>query len=66
MKMITKIILKNIIENSIICEYDIKKEKLNKFIQIINCLDKRKKKLIEERVFKQGITDLKMEINEKK
>ena len=49
MKMIIKIILKNIIENFIICEYDIKKEILNKFIQIINCLNKRKKKIIEER-----------------
>ena len=54
----------NLKENYIICEYDIKKEELNKPIQILNCLDEDFKKILEERFKKIGIDDYKLEIND--
>ncbi len=43
--------------NYSLCEYDIKKEKLNKRIQILNCLDEKRKKILEEGYKKAGIKD---------
>ncbi len=50
--------------NYIICEYDIKKEELNKPIQILNCLNEEGKKILEERYKEAGIKDYKLEIND--
>jgi hypothetical protein len=48
----------------IICEYDIKKEELNKPIQILNCLNEDLKNRKEERYKEAGINDYKLEIND--
>ena len=50
--------------NYIICEYDIKKEKLNKPIQILNYLDEDYKKKLEEKYKEIGIKDYKLETND--
>ena len=51
-------------ENYIICEYDIKKEELNKPIQILNCLNEESKKILDERYKEAGIKDYKLEKND--
>ena len=52
-------------ENNILCKYIISNENINKPIQILNCLDEKHMKEIEEECKKEGIEVFGYEVNEK-
>ena len=63
LKIKKNINIMNIKDNYILCEYNIKKEDLNKDIQILNYLNEEIKEKIINDNKKIGITDYKLEIN---